>query len=159
MKPVPPLPLITFAPRVPPMIQVFDPAAAVPTSWSLPLLPISSTLPVAPLARNALVEPDGAHSTWSLALEVTDEPEVQPSCVVIPASVYHGKKFTSADTEEPLPKLQSDGPVASPQKLSFAVATEVLSFSMPPPLLVPKLLLATSASAPCRRRCGPRRSG
>src|SRR5215469_11895811 len=62
MKPVPPLPLITFAPRVPPMIQVFDPAAAVPTSWSLPLLPISSTLPVPPLARNALVEPDGAHA-------------------------------------------------------------------------------------------------
>jgi hypothetical protein len=35
--------------------------------------------------------------------------------VVIAESVYQGKKFTSADTDEPTPKFQSDGPFESPQ--------------------------------------------
>src|ERR1051326_8107356 len=143
MKPTPPLPLIAFEPPVPLMIQVSPPAAVVPTSWSLPVLPTSSTLPVPPLARKAVEPSDGAQSTWSLLSEVTDVPVLQDSGVVIAESVYHGKKLTSADTEEPVPKLQWPGPVGAPHQSFFAVATEVLSFSRPPALVVPRLLVAT----------------
>ena len=123
MKPVPPLPLIAFVPGLPLMIQVSPPAAVVPTSWSLPELPISSTLPVPPLARKALEPSDGAQSTWSLLSEVTEAPVLHAARVVCVALVYHGKKFTSADTAAPDPKLQLDGPVGAPHQLRVAVAT------------------------------------
>ena len=42
-----------------------------------------------------------------------------------------------------MPKLQSPGPLAAPHQFFFAVATEVLSFAMPPALVVSKLLVAT----------------
>lgn len=141
------------------MIQVFDPAAAVPISWSFPPLPISSTLPVPPLARNALVEPDGAQSTWSLAVEVTVVPVVHDSKLLSTAVLAHGKKLTSADTGDPVPKLQADGPVGSPHQLFFAVATEKLRLRMPSSLLASKLLLATVSFGPCHPWRGPSQSG
>ena len=87
--------------------------------------------------------PAVAQSTWSLAVEVTVVPDLHVSGALMAALVNHGKKFTSADTVEPVPKLQSPGPLASPHQFFLAVATEVLSFLMPPALVVSKLLVAT----------------
>src|SRR2546428_690560 len=123
MNPVPLLPLMVLLPGLPPMIQVMP--LALPTSWSLPLLPSNSTLPDPLFARKALAVPVVAQRTTSFPVVVVEVPEVQVSNVVLLPLVAHGKKFTSALTWDPLPKFQPDGPVALPHQSLVAFTFEL----------------------------------